>query len=99
MMSGNVSVQSGHLSSPQQQSVTQIQLQQQLQQQQPQPDPTKSVQWQISTSSAGSASAGSHASQQSVNKVSCDPNLGPMLSGFDSLLHEKRFCISTNFEQ
>merc|ERR1719210_2237384 len=68
MMSGNVSVQSGHLSSPQQQSVTQIQLQQQLQQQQPQPDPTKSVQWQISTSSAGSASAGSHASQQSVNK-------------------------------
>ena len=72
-MSGNVSVQSGHLSSPQQQSVTQIQLQQQLQQQQPQPDPTKSVQWQISTSSAGSASAGSHASQQSVNKVSWDP--------------------------
>merc|ERR1719410_263458 len=49
MMTGNVSVQSGHLSSPQQQSVTQIQLQQQQQQQQQQPDPTKSVQWQIST--------------------------------------------------
>ena len=71
MMTGNVSVQSGHLSSPQQQSVTQIQLQQQQQQQQQQPDPTKSVQWQISTSSAGSGSgAGGSHSQQSVNKVS-----------------------------
>merc|ERR1719471_1327146 len=54
MMTGNLSLQSAHLSSPQQQSVTQIQLQQQQQQQQQQqPDPTKSIQWQISTSSSG----------------------------------------------
>merc|ERR550532_1203649 len=54
MMSSNISIQSGHLSSPQQQTVTQIQLQQQQQQQQQQQDPTKSVQWQITTSSAAS---------------------------------------------
>ena len=81
MMSGNVSIQSGHLSSPQQQSVTPIQLQQQQQQlqqqqqqqqqaqlqqqQQQQPDPTKSIQWQISTSS----SSGGPAHPQNVNKV------------------------------
>ena len=53
-MSSNISIQSGHLSSPQQQTVTQIQLQQQQQQQQQQQDPTKSVQWQITTSSAAS---------------------------------------------
>merc|ERR1719210_3182702 len=54
MMSSNISIQSAHLSSPQQQTVTQIQLQQQQQQQQQQQDPTKSVQWQITTSSAAS---------------------------------------------
>jgi nuclear receptor subfamily 5 group A protein 3 len=79
-MSGNVSIQSGHLSSPQQQSVTPIQLQQQQQQlqqqqqqqqaqlqqqQQQQPDPTKSIQWQISTSSS---SGGGPAHPQNVNK-------------------------------
>ena len=77
MMSGNVSLQSGHLSSPQQQSVTQIQLQQQQQQQQqqqppqPQPDPTKSIQWQISTSSGGGGGAGGGAAShpQNVGKV------------------------------
>ena len=51
MSSNNISIQSGHLPSPQQ-TVTQIQLQQQQQQQQQQQDPTKSVQWQITTSSA-----------------------------------------------
>lgn len=80
MMSSNVSIQSGHLSSPQQQSVTPIQLQQQQQQlqqqqqqqqaqlqqqQQQQPDPTKSIQWQISTSSS---SGGGPAHPQNVNK-------------------------------
>merc|ERR1719336_3857202 len=72
MMSGNVSLQSGHLSSPQQQSVTQIQLQQQQQQQQqqppqPQPDPTKSIQWQISTSSGGGGGAGGGAASHPQN--------------------------------
>jgi len=51
MSTNNISIQSGHLPSPQQ-TVTQIQLQQQQQQQQQQQDPTKSVQWQITTSSA-----------------------------------------------
>jgi len=54
-----MSLQSGHLSSPQQH----IQLQQQQQQQQQQQDPTKSIQWQISTST----SSGSH-QQNNVNK-------------------------------
>ena len=87
MMSGNVSIQSGHLSSPQQQSVTPIQLQQQQQQlqqqqqqqqaqlqqqQQQQPDPTKSIQWQISTSSS---SSGGPAHPQNVNKVGSDQRL------------------------
>jgi len=59
MMQSSMSLQSGHLSSPQQQ----IQLQQQQQQQQQQQDPTKSIQWQISTST----SSGSH-QQNNVNK-------------------------------
>ena len=89
MMSGNVSIQSGHLSSPQQQSVTPIQLQQQQQQlqqqqqqqaqlqqqQQQQPDPTKSIQWQISTSS----SSGGPAHPQNVNKV------GPVASAAEKV--------------
>ena len=90
MMSGNVSVQTGHLSSPQQQSVTPIQLQQQQQQlqqqqqqqqaqlqqqQQQQPDPTKSIQWQISTSS----SSGGPAHPQNVNKV------GPVASAAEKV--------------
>ena len=80
MMSGNVSIQSGQMASPQQQSVTPIHLQQQqlqqqqqqqqqqaqLQQQQQQPDPTKSIQWQISTSSS---SGGGPGHPQNVNKV------------------------------
>merc|ERR1719410_1830865 len=78
MMSGNVSIQSGQMASPQQQSVTPIHLQQQqlqqqqqqqqqaqLQQQQQQPDPTKSIQWQISTSSS---SGGGPGHPQNVNK-------------------------------
>ena len=90
----NVSIQSGHLSSPQQQSVTPIQLQQQQQQlqqqqqqqqaqlqqqQQQQPDPTKSIQWQISTSS----SSGGPAHPQNVNKV------GPVSSGLSL-----RVCVN-----
>ena len=68
MMTGNLSLQSAHLSSPQQQSVTQIQLQQQQQQQQQQqPDPTKSIQWQISTSSSGQQQ---RQHQQNIKQVS-----------------------------
>ena len=68
MMSANINLQSGpgHISSPQQQSVTQLQLQQQQQQQQ-QHDPTKSIQWQISTSTSSGQGQNQH--QQNINKV------------------------------
>ena len=75
MSSNNISIQSGHLPSPQQ-TVTQIQLQQQQQQQQQQQDPTKSVQWQITTSSA--AAQQHNNINNKVRPLSLPPSLSPL---------------------